>query len=1122
MKTALLQAFMAIGIVGAAVALSETDAHAQASTVGSVRGQVRDKVNGEPAVGATVVATSPALQGEQVVLADETGLYFLTALPPGGYTLTVYYQDGTFTRGNVIVQVGKEAVVNITVDSGAATGKPKGETIEIQGTAPVIDQGSTKTGVSITNDYTSNIPVGRTFGQVLGAAASSQADYYGTSISGATSVENVYVVEGLNTTDTGRGGLSSNLPNEFVSETEVITGGYNAEYGRATGGIVNVVTKQGSNQIHGSVFAYFTPGGLSADALAIQKEGGSVATQKNLNYNIDIGAELGGPIIKDKLWFHVGFNPSRRTDVITRSVQTQVDKNSDGVPDIDPNTGFAIHDRVTSNDIPEAATTYFFTGKINGVIDQNNQFQISVFGNPRVGDASVNDNPSGNSDTFALNDTLLKRNDGAYDAAAKYTSKFNNGQTQIDALAGFHRGYRNTTSPGGPGSQPLIEYNYTRSLYDFADIEGARIAQCQDGGPNDPYPMIQNCPVNLYAEQGLGILEKRTNDRLSGLVAVTQRVKALGYHVLKGGLDIEAASYDSQASFTGGSALRRFCNIDPATGLCANNPDDPTAAPGRWRISKYAGIVRNLTTAELADPSMVILIPPQQTDGCSGGLAICAPISGRTVATTNRSIGAYLQDSWQIRPNLTINAGLRFEQQQLNNAQAIQGTVTATGEIIPAVAFALNNWAPRIGAIYDPTSEGKSKLFAHWGRFYENIPNDINVRSFGAEIDDQQFVGGKHLQMGAAGYDPNCDVNHGAGVNPATAILNCKDVASARLLGGGNEYVAPGVTGQYTDELVLGAEYELVPDVKIGLTYTHRTIPNVIEDMSTDGAINYLIANPGNNYDDEALKLEAQAAKEMANGNKNLADALTQRATSLRFIKNVDKPSRNYDAVTLRAEQRPTKQSLLVASYTYSMERGNYPGLFSTETNQLDPNITSLYDLPDLMANRYGPLGLDRPHNLKVDGFYQFDVKELGLFTVGSSLRAQSGIAHNVLAAHPLYGDGESYLLPRGSISRSPVTSNVDIHLSYGRRLDKNTQIEGFINVFNAFNQQDELNVDENYTFDNGLPIVGGDANDLKHAKGLPDGATMSNQTLLPSKNFDHTNLLTLPRSFQFGMRLTF
>jgi hypothetical protein len=676
------------------------------------------------------------------------------------------------------------------------------------------------------------------------------------------------------------------------------------------------------------------------------------------------------------------------------------------------------------------------------------------------------------------------------------------------------------TSPGGVGSTPLVEYSYTRSLYDFADLEGAKIAQCQDGGPNDPYPMIQNCPVNLYAEQGLGFLEKRNNDRISGLVAVTQRVKALGYHVLKGGLDIEAASYDSTTSFTGGSALRRFCNVDPATGLCADNPDDPNAAPGRWRISKYAGIVRNLTPAEVADTSTVVLGQGQQINGCSGGLAICGAISGRTVATTNRSIGAYVQDSWQICPNLTLNAGLRYEQQVLNNADGVQGTVTATGEIIPKVAFSLNNWAPRIGAIYDPTSEGKSKLFAHWGRFYENIPNDINVRSFGAEIDDQQFYGGKHLQPGATGYDPNCNVNHQAGANPAATILNCNDVAAARLLGGGNEYVAPGVTGQYTDELVLGAEYELVADFKVGLTYTHRTIPNVIEDMSSDGANNYLIANPGTNYDEEANKLLAQAAAIM-DTNPNLAAAFQQRASSLKFVKNFDKPSRNYDAVTLRAEQRPTKQSLLVASYTYSMERGNYPGLFSTETNQLDPNITSLYDLPDLMANRYGPLGLDRPHNVKVDGFYQFDVKELGLFTVGSSLRAQSGIAHNALAAHPVYGDGESYLLPRGSIDRSPVTSNVDVHLSYGRRLDKNMTLEGFFNVFNLFNQQDELNVDENYTFDAALPIVGGDANDLKHAKSL-SGGVMANTTLNKNLNFDHVNLLTVPRSFQFGMRLTF
>jgi hypothetical protein len=1120
MRTALFRAIIASGVLVAAFA-PERDASAQASsTVGSVRGQVKDKVNGEAAVGATVVATSPALQGEQVVLADENGLYFLTALPPGSYTLTVYYNDGTFTRGNVTVAVGKEAVVNITVDSAATSGKPKGETIEISGSAPVIDQGSTKTGVTITADFTNNIPVGRTFGQVLSSASGSQNDFYGVSLAGATSVENTYVVEGINTTDTGTGRLSSNLPNEFVQETEIITGGYNAEYGRATGGVVNVVTKQGSNQFHGSVFAYYQPGQLSAAAKNIEKEGGALAYANNLDYSYDLGAEIGGPIIKDKLWFHVGFNPSRLRNITTRTVQTQTDKNMDGVPDFNPNTGITLHEAIASSDVADSRSTYYFTAKVNGEIDQNNQFQLSLFGNPRSGNRPAD---TLFQSSYAPDDFLINRTDGAYDVSAKYTSKFNNGQTQLDALAGFHRGYSKLTAPNATAAKSLVYYNYTRSLFDFADIEGAgTIARCNDNDPSDPYPMIQNCPVLQYTEQGLGGLEDRTNDRLSAIVSATQRVKALGYHVLKAGLDIERSTYNSNISITGGASYRRNCNLDPNTGAPADNCDDPNALPATWRVTRYAHVVRNLTQDEIANPGSVMLEPGQQIVNCEGGTAICGPDPGRAADTHNRSIGAYLQDSWQIRPNLTINAGVRFEQQTLFNSDQMVGTRLSTGEVVPDTAFSLNNWAPRLGAIYDPTSEGKSKLFVHWGRFYENIPGDINVRSFGGEIDDIRNLNTQRRVPGDTGFNPNCFVNHTAGVDPASLLANCNDIGRSALLGGGGaEFVAPGLTGQYTDELVLGAEYELIPDMKVALTYSHRAIPNVIEDMSADGANNYLIANPGSNYDGEVAKLTAQAMAVM-DSNPNLADALLQRATELNFVKHFDKPSRTYDAVALRVEQRPSRQSLLVASYTYSQTKGNYPGLFSTETNQLDPNITSLYDLPDLMANRFGPLGLDRPHNLKLDGFYQVDLKETGLITLGSSIRVQSGLAHNALAAHPVYGDGESYLLPRGSIDRSPVTSNVDLHVSYGRRLDKNMVVEGFIRAFNVFDQQDETNVDENYTFDNALPIVGGDQKDLDHAKSLPNGATMSNETLVRNKNFNHTNSLTVPRSFQFGVRLTF
>src|SRR6185312_15578783 len=225
-------------------------AFAQASTVGQLRGVVKDKGMNEAAIGATVVATSPALQGEQVVITDDTGQYFVTSLPPGMYTLTVYYNDSTYVRSNVLVQVGKEAVVNVTVNTAETAGKPKGEVINISGTAPIIDQGSTKTGMTLTSDYTNNVPTGRTFGVTMGAAAGSQGDQYGVSFGGATSVENTYVIEGINTTDTA--------------------------YGRATGGIVNVVTKQGSNEFHGSVFGNLNPSSFTAAAKVIQAEGGSI------------------------------------------------------------------------------------------------------------------------------------------------------------------------------------------------------------------------------------------------------------------------------------------------------------------------------------------------------------------------------------------------------------------------------------------------------------------------------------------------------------------------------------------------------------------------------------------------------------------------------------------------------------------------------------------------------------------------------------------------------------------------------------------------------------------------------------------------------------------------------
>lgn len=1120
-----IKIFMATALLFATASLAGKSAFAQASaTVGGIRGVVRDTGSKEVAAGATVVATSPALQGQQVVITDDKGQYFVTALPPGVYAIAVYYGDATFVRGNVLIQAGKEAVINVDVDSRPSGGRPskKGEIIEITGAAPIIDQGSTKTGATFGEDYTDNIPSPRTFGGVIGSAGGAQRDFSekgeGVSIAGATSLENTYIVEGINTTDTGYGGLSANLPNEFVRETDVITGGYNAEYGRSTGGIVNVVTKSGSNQFHGSVFGYWQPGRLVSTAKNVESEGGSIARRSDLDYRYDVGAEVGGPIVKDKLWFHIGINPSIQRSTVTRTVQSQRDQNQDGIPDVDPNTGFAQHEFVSESAFPTTSKTYYFTAKLSGAINQNHQFQLSAFGNPnydRLATPNLVRNPQ-----FV---DAVQSNNGSYSLSGKWTSKFNDGKTQVDAVAGLHRGIIRDSLRGSAFNVPEVVYGYERSLYDFADLEGAgAIAACRDNVAGDKYPGVRNCPVTEYTEAGLGYLERSNRDRASGILSITQRVQAAGTHVFRAGVDAEFSTYNAQKSFTGGASLRRFSNSDDG-------------APGVWGDRQYLDVLRNLTPQELMDPGSVTLGPNQTL--CANDRAICQFVSQISADTNSTSLGAFIQDSWQILPNLTINAGLRYENQIGYASKQLQGQVTPDGEIVPKRVFNLNDlWAPRAGFLFDPTQEGRSKIFGHWGRFYENIPMDLLVRNFGGEYINFSSINTNSHKPGDAGYDPNCDLDHnGANVNIAT-LRSCSDSEGAGQTGGPAVFIAPGLRGQYTDEVVLGSEYEVMQDLKLGLSYIHRSLPSVIEDVSTDGGNTYLITNPGRDFSEAAAQLQRQAMTELASSDpavQALGRLHQSRAEQLAFSKQLATPTRNYDAIQIVATQRPTKRSLILASYTYSMSRGNYPGLFSTETGQADPNNTSLYDLPDLMANRYGPMGLDRPHNLKIDGFYRFDLKAAGLVTAGGSFRAQSGIAHNALGAtpHPGYGPGESFLLPRGSILRSPVTSQVDVHLSYGYRLSRGTVLEGFCNVFNLFNQQDQLNTDDTYTLDVVNPIVGGTMSDLQHAKIVDQRGVEVNRSPTLNRNFGQTATgarglggpaLQAPRSFQVGMRLRF
>jgi hypothetical protein len=362
----------------------------------------------------TVVATSPALQGTAAELTDDAGQYTITNLPPGKYEVTFYYSDITVRRTAIDVMVGRSTPVHIRVNSGGAGG----EVITIEEKAPSIDVGSTKQGITVDQEYMRNIPLpGRTFEGALSGAAGSQGDDLGISFSGSTSLENSYIIDGINTTGLSFGTAGSPILNNFIQEQEVITGGYDAEFGRSTGGVVNVVTKSGTNEFHGTVFSTLEPEALHTSRTEIISASAAIREEDVPNYYLDFGFDLGGPIIKDKLWFYVGFAPVIDSVDRVRKLSTRVDREindhnydepggmdgdgdattsnapgcetsqtceSDDLPDLDRRSGY-----VKFEEIPEGRKTYTQTltqynivGKLNFAVNPDHQGALSFFGLP--------------------------------------------------------------------------------------------------------------------------------------------------------------------------------------------------------------------------------------------------------------------------------------------------------------------------------------------------------------------------------------------------------------------------------------------------------------------------------------------------------------------------------------------------------------------------------------------------------------------------------------------------------------------------------------------------------------------------------------------------------------------
>jgi hypothetical protein len=923
-------------------AVPAQDVRAAAPTEGAILGLVRDLDSGQPIAGVTVVASGP--EGDLASLTDAKGSYQFRALPIGRYTVR-FHRNDVLAEREATVSVDQTVRVNIRLPAVPA----QVEVVAAPYSAPAIDVGSSRIGTTFGSDFIDGIPnAGADVASLMQKTPGAYDDTPplsvgfqgnpGVSLSGGTGADNAYYLEGLNVTALRDGMLATNLHVAFLEEVEVVSAGFGAEYGRALGGVVNMALKSGTNEWKGSAFSWVQPGWMSGSQQRILSRSTVLTGITEPDYTTQMGVEVGGPLIKDKLFIWMGYVPEiARSNFIQyadRFVERdgQLASNPDGSPVVEP-----LYSRV----IPGESTTHNYAGKLTWRIRPDHTVSLSLVG-IRKDQEYMRD---ANMDLMA---GMTHEQSSRQDIIAHWQSAFFQRHWRIDATLGLHTEHYSDGSPyGDVESANNVTWKNNPSLAQFNPLVASL---CKD----DPVTGFQRCPVQRYQSGGYGNLTDVSAIRLAGQLKSTNIFSALGLHELKYGIDYELNQYDEKSWYSGPDGARGMVTVRPPS------------TPGLEVYSLY-------------------------------GLAGYQD----SIEAKNRAYntGAFIQESYLPLSNLTVNVGLRWEAQRLTDYM---------GNTAISIS---DSFAPRIGVVYDPTKEGRSKIFAHYGQYYESIPADLANRDFGGK-------GGMTTY-----YDPSCQ---------AQSWTSCTALGP-RSTSLPNYPVQPNIKGSYNNEIVVGGQYQYWQDLVVGASLIRRWLGRVIEDGGGS------FANPD-------------------------AISMVENPTD-------PKPQRTYTALQLTATKRWARNWFFAGAYTYSRTMGNYAGLYDASVTQLNPNNSMQYDVSELMANTYGPLPNDRPHLIHMDGYYRFVWGQHSL-SPGLSFVGRSGQPITPLGPAPY--DYTTFILPRGSAGRTPFVTQLDAHLSYRTKLSKQFSAEAFIDIFNILNQKTVLTEDAEYTVDQVMPAKGG------------------------------------------------
>ena len=289
-------------------ALLATVSWAQGNPTAKLSGRVSNE--GQPLPGVLVTATSPNLQGERTTTTTNNGDFLFAALPAGEYTVTFALEGLETATRTIRLGAAQASVLDVSLAVASIA-----EEIVVTGQLEVISQGS-ESAVTFSKTLVDELPTGRTVDEIVGLApgvsTTGPAKDAGTgqasiSISGAPSFENLFLINGVVANENLRGQTFPLFIEDAVQETTTSSGSISAEYGRFTGGVVNVITKSGGNQFSGSLRSTLRNQDWTPDVSKEARRRDGAANFSEAAHNDEIiptyEATLGGPILRDKIWF---------------------------------------------------------------------------------------------------------------------------------------------------------------------------------------------------------------------------------------------------------------------------------------------------------------------------------------------------------------------------------------------------------------------------------------------------------------------------------------------------------------------------------------------------------------------------------------------------------------------------------------------------------------------------------------------------------------------------------------------------------------------------------------------------------------------------------------------------